>query len=241
MDPIRFIKVPFENQQLIDQVRRIYETSFRDDIRVPWEYLLCEFELARIREKLKKRNNEKYHLIGALSEGRLVAFFISKYLRDFTYATYMAIEESYRNRAIGTSMGWKLIEMAKKDAEEFQIKDSVLLFEVEKPENAPNNEIKIELEKRIQFYQKKFNALYLDLQYIQPLATEDGIEMYLVVISLSKKNFIESDRLLRSIRLIYQLEYHVSPHHNASKYERNFKIIINSIKNRKKIFGIANL
>lgn len=241
MNEIQFIEISFQNKQLIEGVRRIYETSFRGEVRVPWDFLLCEFEGARIREKLKRWKNERYHFFGGLEEDKLVAFFISKYFWEFSYSTYMAVDVSYRNRDIGTQMGLKLTEIAKADADEFQIKDSVLLFEIEKPEYAANDAVKLELEERIQFYKKKFGTIFLDVQYLQPLALEDGIEMYLAMYPLSNKNFIESDRLLHYIEIIYQLEYHLSPHQNAAKFGRNMKIIRDSIKNRKKIFGIANL
>lgn len=241
MNEIQYREISFQDKQLIKGVQKIYETSFRGEVRVPWDYLLCEFEGARIRDKLKRWKNERYHLFGGLEEDKLVAFFISKYFFEFSYSTYMAVDLSYRNRDIGTQMGWKLIEIAKADADEFQIKDSVLLFEVEKPEYASNDSVKVELEERIQFYKTKFEAIYLDIQYIQPLPMEDGIEMYLAMVPLSNKNFIESDRLLNYIKIIYELEYHLTPQKNASKLGRNMKIIRDSIKNRKKIFGIANL
>ncbi|HUY01240.1 MAG TPA: GNAT family N-acetyltransferase [Candidatus Deferrimicrobium sp.] len=225
----------------MNQVREIYENSFSKEIRFPWEYVLHKIKLEQIREKLHKRINEKYHLIGALLEDKLVAFFISKYFGEFAYCTFMAVDNSYRNQEIGTQVGLKVIETAKADAIEFHIRDSVLLFEIEKPDNAPNDAIKIDSERLIKFYIKKLNIIFLDIQYIEPTPILDGRDMYLAMYPFSKRNYIESDRLLSYIKRIYQLEYHLTPQKNTSKFERYMKIIHDSVNNRKKIYGINTL
>ncbi len=238
MNAIQFTEISVKNQRLIDQIRGIYENSFRKEIRFPWECLLYKLKIDQIRKKIQKRKNEKYHLIGALKEDKLVAFFISKYFGEFAYCTFLAVDISCRNQEIGTQVGLKVIETAKADANEFQIMDSVLLFEVEKPDNAPNDAVKIESERLIKFYVKRLNVIFLDIEYIEPTLIKDGRDMYLAMYTCSDRNYIESNRLLRSIKTIYHMEYNLTPQKNASKFQRYLKVITDSIGTRNKIYGI---
>jgi hypothetical protein len=237
MTPIQFTEISVKNQRLIDQIRGIYENSFREEIRFPWECLFYKIKMEQIRAKIQKRKNEKFHLIGAFKEEKLVAFFILKYFGEFAYCSFLAVDKSCRNQEIGTQTGFKVIETAKADANEFQIIDSVLLFEVEKPENAPNNALQIESERLIKFYVTKLNVLFLDIDYIEPTLIKDGRDLYLAMHSLSARNYIESNQLLRYIQIIYHLEYNLTPQKNASKFHRYMKVITDSIGNRNKIYG----
>ncbi|MDD1777764.1 MAG: hypothetical protein LUQ65_06295 [Candidatus Helarchaeota archaeon] len=193
----------------------------------------------QIRVKIQKRRNEKYHLIGAFKEENLVAFFILKYFGEFAYCSFLAVDISCRNQEIGTQAGFKVIETVKADANKFQIRDSVLLFEVEKPENAPDDAVKIESERLIKFYVTRLNVLFLDIDYIEPTLIKDGRDVYLAMYSLSDRNYIESDRLLRYIQTIYHLEYNLTPQKNASKFHRYMKVITDSIGIRDKIYGLS--
>ncbi len=239
MNALQFIEISYKNKRLIDQVRGIYENSFRTELRFPWECVLYKIKMDQMREKIQKRKNEKYHLIGAFKEEKLVAFFISKYLGEFAYCTFMAVDRSHRNQELGTQVGLKVIETAKADANEFQIMDSVLLFEVEKPDNAPNDAVKRESERLIKFYISRLNVIFLDIAYIEPTLIKDGRDMYLVMYPLSNRNYIESNRLLHYIKTLYHLEYNLTPKKNASKFQRYIKLITNSMGNHDKIYGIS--
>ena len=238
MNAIQFTEISVKNQRLMDQIRGIYENAFRKEIRFPWECLLYKIKMGQIRTKIQKRKNEKFHLIGAFKEEKLVAFFILKYFGEFAYCNFMAVDISCRNQEIGTQAGLKVIETVKDDANEFQIPDSVLLFEVDKPDNAPNDAVKIASERLIKFYVKRLNVIFLDIEYIEPTLIKDGRDMYLAMYPLSNRNYIESNRLLHYIQAIYHLEYNLTPQKNASKFQRYMKVITNSIGNRNKIYGI---
>jgi len=228
---------------MLDQVGEIYEHSFREEARFPWECLLHKFKMDQIRAKIQKRKNEKHHLIGAFKEEKLIAFLILRFFGDFAYSSFMAVDPSCRNREIGTQVGQKAIETAKADAEEFHLRESALFFEVEKPENAPTEALKIASERLIKFYlnKEKGHVVFLDIEYIEPTLIKDGQDMYLAMVPFPDRDYIESNRLLRYIETIYHLEFNLTPQKNASKFHRYMKVITDSIGNRTKIYGIPKI
>jgi len=243
MTLLQFTEISLKNQQLLDQIQGIYENSFREEVRFPWECLLHKFKMDQIRAKMQKRKNEKHHLIGGFKEEKLVAFLILKFFGDFAYSTFMAVDPSCRNREIGTQVGQKAIETANADANELHLRESALFFEVEKPENAPTEALKIASERLIKFYlnKEKGHVVFLDIDYIEPTRIKDGRDMYLAMVPFPDRDYIESNRLLRYIETIYHLEFNLTPQTNGSKFQRYMQAITDSIGNRDKIYGIPKI
>lgn len=243
MSILQFTEISLKNQRLMDQMQAIYEKSFGEDTGFPWECLLYKLKMDQIKAKIQKRKNEKHHIIGAFQEEKLVAFLILKFFGDFSYASFMAVDPSYRNREIGTQVGQKAIATAAADADEVHLQESALFFEVEKPENAPTEALKMASEKLIRFYllKEKGHVVFLDIEYIEPTLIKDGRDMYLAMVPFPDREYIESNRLLRYIETIYRLEFNLIPQKHALKFQRYMKVITDSIGNREKISGIPKI
>lgn len=212
--------------QLIDQIKEIYEEAFRIDEKIPWK--LMEFDL-----KQKKRRKEGVsHILGALQGNKIIGFAISVYYYGFTFPGYLALEKKFRDRGIGTQMLLKLKDIAWKDAKDHKVLP-IILFEVEKPELARNETEKQQIFNRLKFYQK-FNPLFLDVNYIEPPLLGETLPMYLVMLSEPEVEYIEAEKLIEFVRIIYKYEYYL-PYKKREKY---MNILCESIGKRKKIFGI---
>jgi len=208
------------------KIRELYESSFRIDERVPWEFF--EYDL----KKKRRKAEGLLHVFGIRTGTEIIGFGISIFYWEFTYPAYIAIEKKYRNKGIGSQLVMKIKEVAFRDAEKYRV-TPLILFEVEKPELARNkNEVNI-IFNRIKFYQK-FNAIFLDVEYIEPPLLGKELPMYLVILTAPEINSIKSEALIRYVKTIYRQEYYLPP----KKQEKYLQILINSIKNRETLEGI---
>ena len=228
MKEIQIIEFTSINRKLIEQIKPILESAFKKAEEASWNGFMKEFEDYNVEER------EKAHLFGAISEKNLLGFGISKFLKEFTYVPYLAVAKNIRNRGIGTQLAEKILAIARNDAKEFKISDSVLFAEVDIPELAPTREEKLVREQRIRLFQT-YGSIILDIDYNEP-HNREGKPSYLLMIPLSNKDYIESKRLLRYVGIIYREEAEISMEMNV-KYLKNLK---NSIKKRKRIYGKPN-
>ena len=119
------------------KIRELYESSFRIDERVPWEFF--EYDL----KKKRRKAEGLLHVFGIRTGTEIIGFGISIFYWEFTYPAYIAIEKKYRNKGIGSQLVMKIKEVAFRDAEKYRV-TPLILFEVEKPELARNkNEVNI--------------------------------------------------------------------------------------------------
>jgi len=226
MENIQIEEINSITDSFLNQIKIVYESSFRIDERVPWE--LLEYEL-----KKKRRQSEGIqHLFSIYNENEIVGFGISIFYWEFTYPAYIAIEKNYRNKGIGSQLVMKIKDIAFNDAEEYKV-SPLILFEVEKPELAQNSDEEKEIFNRIKFYQK-FNATFLDVEYIEPPLLGKELPMYLAMISSPEINYVNSDSLIQYVKVIYKQEYYLPP----KTQEKYLKELINSIDNREIIYGI---
>jgi GNAT superfamily N-acetyltransferase len=210
----------------LDEIRKLYESSFRIDERVPWEFF--EYDL-----KKKRRKTEGIlHVFSVRKGTEIIGFGLSIFYWEFSYPAYIAIAKKCRNKGIGSQLVMKIKEVAFRDAEKYRV-TPLILFEVEKPELARNKDEKSAIFNRIKFYQK-FNALFLDVDYIEPPLLGKELPMYLVILTSPEINSIKSEALIRYVTTIYRQEYYLPP----KKQEKYLQILINSIKNRETLEGI---
>jgi len=208
------------------KIRELYESSFRVDERVPWEFF--EYDL----KKKRRRAEGILHVFGIREETETIGFGLSVFYWEFTYPAYIAIEKSYRNKGIGSELVLKIKEVAFRDASKYKVMP-LIIFEVEKPELATNKKEKEVIFNRIKFYQK-FNAIFLDVDYIEPPLLGKELPMYLVILTAPEINSIKLEALIRYVKTIYRQEYYLPP----KKQEKYLQILINSINNREIIGGI---
>ena len=108
-----------ENTEELNAVRALYDSSFPDDERIPWNMLL-------------KLQNE-YRLLNAWYMDHTLAGFTCLFLyRDIVYLSYLAVPEAMRDHGIGTRILTMLrnvfpertividIEELRKDAENYE-------------------------------------------------------------------------------------------------------------------------
>ncbi len=229
MPKIYFKEFSQLNGELFNQIKPLYEATFETVGDPPWNEFSTEFEDYIIEEQ------ENVHLFGAFIGKKLIGFGVNKFLKEFTYVPYFTIDENYRNQGIGTALADKCIELAKQDAQDFKVLDSLLLFEVDIPKLAPTEEERLVRELRVKFFLKK-GSIFLDINYIEPKFGDDG-PSYLVMQPLSDKNYIESDKLVRYVKIIYKEETNISKKISL-KY---LNILVSSIGSRDRIYGVPNL
>jgi GNAT superfamily N-acetyltransferase len=226
MKNIQIEEISSLTDSFLNRMKAIYESSFRIDERVPWE--LLEYDL-----KKKRRQSEgNQHLFSIYNEAEIIGFGISIFYWEFTYPAYIAIEKKYQNKGIGSQLVMKIKDVAFNDAEEYKV-SPLIFFEVEKPELARNSAEKKEIVNRIKFYQK-FNATFLEVDYIEPPLLGKELPMYLVMISSPEINYIKSDSLIQYVKTIYRQEYYLP----VKKQEKYLKILTDSIKSREIIYSI---
>ena len=226
MPDIKIQELDPTNESIMTQIRAIYENSFRIEERVPWELMAYDFTRKR------RKGDETFHLIGILQGNRVIGFSTSVFYWDFTYGGYIAIEKTQRHQGLGSHLVMKIKDLAIQDAQNNDC-DLLVLFEVEKPVLARNKKEKEEIARRLQFY-KKFNVIYLDVEYIEPPLLGKELPMYLAMIT-SGRDYIESERLINCVKLIYKYEYYLP----ARKREKYLKILRDSINAREKVYRIS--
>ncbi|MDD1777980.1 MAG: GNAT family N-acetyltransferase [Candidatus Helarchaeota archaeon] len=210
----------------LTKIRELYESSFRIDERVPWEFF--EYDL----KKKRRKAEGLLHLFGIRTGTETIGFGISIFYWEFTYPAYIAIEKKYRNKGIGSQLVMEIKEVAFRDAKKYKVAP-LILFEVEKPELARNQEEKSAIFNRIKFYQK-FNAIFLDVDYIEPPLLGKELPMYLVILTAPEINSVKSEALVRYIKTIYRQEYYLP----SKKQEKYLQVLIKSINKREKVMGM---
>jgi GNAT superfamily N-acetyltransferase len=228
MGTISIREIDPNDDSVLKQMQTIFEYSFRIDERVPWGMMEYDF-------KRKKRRESLIHILGAFEGTQMIGFGITFFYWEFTYPSYLAIAEGYRNQGIGTQLLIKMNEIAIADAKKYRI-TPIILFEVEKLELAETPAEEEIIINRIKFYQK-FNAIFLDVNYIEPPLLGESLPMYLVMISSPKVKCIDSKALIRHIKVIFKYEYFLS----SKKQDPYLKPILDSIGTRKKIYGIKSI
>ncbi|MDD1778253.1 MAG: GNAT family N-acetyltransferase [Candidatus Helarchaeota archaeon] len=194
--------------------------------------ILLELEIARVRQKLRKKMNEKFHLIGAIKGEELVGFGFLKFFREFSYGPYVVVDKNCRGQGIGTLIIDKIIQLAKIDAESVHILNPVILFEVEKI--AFDEATQWRIKQNVKLY-RKLNFLQLDIEYLSPVHKGWPSPQDLWIIFLSDQDSISSSKLLHYINLLYQFEYSLKPNDPTGALERYLKIVSDSINGREKI------
>jgi len=122
---------------LVEQIERIYVTSFPPSERIPLDSLIQSFE-----------RGERRLLVAELN-GRILGFAFSLSLPSWNIQNieYLAVDVSFRNQHVGS----KLLQSFEERA--LAAHAGGIILEVENDDEAPMNEIEIR-KRRIQFYER---------------------------------------------------------------------------------------
>ena len=216
------------DEQYRDQMKIIWEHSVKKGIDDLWENLLTDFEEGKEVTKLPRHIKWKYHLIIALRHGEVLGFAISKFYEDFTYISYVLANEKYRRRGVAGNFIVKLTELARKDANEYNISNSVIYGEMTIPERTRNENERVIAIRAMDSLLR--NGWYMfDVGYFMPNKHGSPTAQILGISPIDNQEFIETEKLIQDIKYIYTKEYELPPE-EVLRYVQNVQTTIGEQK-----------
>ncbi len=181
-------KIEIDQKETLDEVFKIYETSFPANERQTVETL--KIRLKEDKEVLfaAKINNE---VVG-------IGFLFDLHGSDFLLLDYLAVKENHRGKQIGE----RLFEFLKSYSKS---RNKHFLMEVDDPEYGENRPSKL---KRVAFYQKN-GALWLkNVKYILPALDKTlPTEQILMVVPKNAENEFSGQEIHRLVKVLYSELY----------------------------------
>ena len=201
---VRFSKIRNIDHKDFEEAISIYQESFPSNER-------------QTKDTIKKRINENIYqmFIGHL-ENKVVFMALLYPLKktDFILLDYMATEESFRGKTIGTFFIKNILK---------KIKPKYLILEIENPRDGNN---KTQRKQRMKFYKRLGAKQMKNVRYIlPPLSGNVPTEMVLMVLPDYSKGKIESALVKKLIKQIYKELY------DRNKEDELLNSFINEIKN----------
>lgn len=237
MEKFIFREIKSDEMYLFEQIRPIHEYSFESGIiEDSWDDLVHDFNEWQITRDLPSSKRFRKYVIGAILGEKLVGFTNVKFFHDFSYVNYLAVAKNFRNRSITTGLCQKIIEISLKDAGEFHVTEPIIFGEARKPELA-RNEKERRAFLRVNKIWQHIGLHLLDVEYFAPDKSREVRQLRLMIYPLAQQEYISSNILLRRLKLLYELEYHLHPF----EMKLYLDLIKKSIKGRKKIYGIPQL
>lgn len=138
-----FVKIydALQNELILKEVHRLYESSFPIEERRPWQNILNRIDC-----------DERFELLVAQEQGRLLGFITWWDLGVVRYIEHFAVKESMRNNGVGGMMISQFIAMS----------SLPVLLEAELPENGEM------ARRRVKFYCRHGFVECDDVEYVQP-------------------------------------------------------------------------
>lgn len=181
-------KIEIDQKETLDEVFKIYETSFPANERQTLETL--KIRLKEDKEVLfaAKINHE---VVG-------IGFLFDLLGSDFLLLDYLVVKENHRGKQIGE----RLFEFLKSYSKS---QNKHLLMEVDDPEYGENRPSKL---KRVAFYQKN-GALWLkNVKYILPALDKTlPTEQILMVVPKNAENEFSGQEIHRLVKVLYSELY----------------------------------
>jgi GNAT superfamily N-acetyltransferase len=207
-------KITIDQKETLEEVFKIYETSFPANERQTLETLKI-----RLKEKKEvlftaKINNE---VVG-------IGFLFDLLGSDFLLLDYLAVKENHRGKQIGE----RLFEFLKQYSKS---QNKHLLMEVDDPEYGEDKPSRI---KRVAFYQKN-GALWLkDVKYILPGLDGTSItEQILMTVPNGLKNEFFGEEIQRLVKVLYSELYGIKGE------DKNLSKIMESINEKVEVFSVS--
>ena len=181
-------KIELDQKESLDEVFKIYETSFPANERQTLETLQIRL----------KEDNEVLFAAMISHEVVGIGFLFNLLGSDFLLLDYLAVKENHRGKQIGE----RLFEFLKSYSKSH---DKHLLMEVDNPDFGEDKTSKM---KRIAFYQKN-GALWLkDVKYILPALDKTlPTEQILMVVPKNAENEFSGQEIHRLVKVLYSELY----------------------------------
>ena len=207
-------KITIDQKETLEEVFKIYETSFPANERQTLETL-------KIRLKEKK---EVLFTAKIKNEVVGIGFLFDLLGSDFLLLDYLAVKENHRGKQIGE----RLFEFLKQYSKS---QNKHLLMEVDDPEYGEDKPSRI---KRIAFYQKN-GALWLkDVKYILPALDGTSItEQILMTVPNGLKNEFSGEEIQRLVKVLYSELYGIKGE------DKNLSKIMESINEKVEVFSLS--
>ena len=167
----------------------------------PDEQMLASFFL---RILFSKECNEKdamlYHLLAVLgSDRQMVGLLMYQLFPDqqVCYLWYIWVDEMLRGQGIGSAAYLEMIRRTRAEMPDVR----ALVYEIDRPDQAQTKDVRIEAERRIEFYRRLGMKIATNLVYHQSVERRDQPmkQMYLCIHSLLPVTGDEAYQLLNSI------------------------------------------
>jgi hypothetical protein len=73
MNTIKLVELPLRKNYnpYFEDIKAIFKETFPSGKHISWDCLQYQMELAHVKQKLKKRIDEKFHLIGNLTKEKI--------------------------------------------------------------------------------------------------------------------------------------------------------------------------
>ena len=181
---------PFDIEQYGGDVRRIYEASFPESVRAPWDTIAHH------------RDDEE--LLVLVDDGP-VGFALVRYLGDtaYTFVRYFAVDGTRRSQGHGA----RLLDGLRQHLESRAC--TALLLDVEAPDTDPAHAA--DDQRRIAFYERHGLRLLPVPDYAPPEhgATGEQVALLLMGMALDDGAPLEGDHLAACVHAVYRYRYGV--------------------------------
>lgn len=181
-------KIEIDPKETLDEVFKIYETSFPANERQTLETL-----------KIRLKEDKEVLFAAKISHEVVgIGFLFDLMGSDFLLLDYLAVKENHRGKQIGE---W-IFEFLKSYSKS---QNKHLLMEVDDPEYGENRPSKL---KRVAFYQKN-GALWLkNVKYILPALDKTlPTEQILMVVPKNAENEFSGQEIHRLVKVLYSELY----------------------------------
>lgn len=181
-------KIEIDQKETLDEVFKIYETSFPANERQTLETL-----------KIRLKEDKEVLFAAKISHEVVgIGFLFDLHGSDFLLLDYLAVKENHRGKQIGE----RLFEFLKSYSKS---RNKHLLMEVDDPEYGENRPSKL---KRVAFYQKN-GALWLkNVKYILPALDKTlPTEQILMVVPKNAENEFSGQEIHRLVKVLYSELY----------------------------------
>jgi GNAT superfamily N-acetyltransferase len=181
-------KIEIDQKETLDEVFKIYETSFPANERQTLETL-----------KIRLKEDKEVLFAAKISHEVVGIGFLFDFLgSDFLLLDYLAVKQNHRGKQIGE----RLFEFLKSYSKS---QNKHLLMEVDDPEYGENRPSKL---KRVAFYQKN-GALWLkNVKYILPALDKTlPTEQILMVVPKNAENEFSGQEIHRLVKVLYSELY----------------------------------
>lgn len=167
----------------------------------PDEQMLTSFFLRLLQRKARQEEGtERFHLVAILDdEEKQAGMMMYQMLPDekVCYLWYILVEENRRSQGLGSRIYREMVQRAQTEIPDLR----AVIYEIDRPDQALNETLRVEAERRIVFYRRHGMKIASNLQYHQSVGRRDQPSrlMYLCVHPLQPMSNDEAYAMLKRI------------------------------------------